>query len=254
MPELTLDQLTSLPPPESSPVSRIITRIKESIHRHTPEGRREEYREKWSHVLEGTKGLPRFELERRLSEEADKYARDRVVRDIVVAAVTTAGVGLGIGGIVALRNQSGIRELFQQYGAKVKTWTEQTIANAAAGITEFGLKGAAKIITDKPDLVTSLAQKATKQMLQGGENAVTTTDHIRKISNTAAKQVANGIATAAAGDSVKLKIAETAFDVTHAAATGAEGAVKTYASVAPNNALSSILTFFSNLLSGPKHT
>ncbi|MDP1721617.1 MAG: hypothetical protein Q8L37_00240 [Candidatus Gottesmanbacteria bacterium] len=226
MPELNIDQLVTLPPQEASPVSRIITRIKEAVHRHTPEGRREEYREKWSHVLEGTKGLPRFEIERRLTVETDKYARDRVLQDVFIAAVATAGVGLGIGGIVAWNNQPRIQELFQKYGAKIKTWTEQTIKHSA--------------------------ESAVKSVLSGAVDAIKSTDHVQILATEATRQGAAGVAAAVADQTVKLSVAETAFDLTHAALTGADGAVKTYASAAPNNALSRVLSFLSNLLSGTK--
>lgn len=209
---------------ESSPVSRVITRIKDAIHAHTPEGRREEYREKWSHVLEGTRGLPRFELERRLGEEADKYARDRVVRDIVVAAVATAGFGLGIGGIVAWRNQSGIRELFQQYGAKVKTWTEQTITNAAARATDLGLQSVTRTIKTKPILVTNLVKEA-------------------------ATQAATGLQQAAESQSVKATLQLTGYDAGGALFEGAMKAGEAHLSAAPDQAGSKIMNFISTLLS-----
>lgn len=223
MPE-TVDQPLPTPVKEFSPVSRVIARIKEALHRHTPEGRREEYREKWNQVLEGTKGLPRFELERRIGQEADKYARDRVTRDVFVVAAATAAAGLGIGGIVAWKNQARMKELFSQFGANVKSWTEQTIANAAAKATKLGLEGAARTIRNQPNLVAGIAGDATTQAAIGLQEAV------------ASAEVQN-----------RLKLV--GLDAATATIDGAKTAVETQIKTAPDQARARILNFFSNLLS-----
>ncbi len=101
-------------------------RIHTLLHAHTPEGRREEYLEKWKHVLEGVNGLPRYELEKRLNDEAGKYARDRVMRDVLVLTATTAGAGVGIAAIVAIKNPDWTRKLFTDLGAKVSGWAKKS--------------------------------------------------------------------------------------------------------------------------------
>lgn len=171
MPE-SVDQAL-LPPPESSPVSRVINRIKNAVHTHTPEGRREEYREKWNHVLEGTKGLPRFELERRLGQEANKYARDRVIRDVLVVTALTGGAVAGVLGINELRKKDwNLSKLFTDLGASIGKRAEDVIINATKATTTVAIKGATRAIEANPDLVSNLAQRVADEGLKGAINAV----------------------------------------------------------------------------------
>jgi hypothetical protein len=102
MSETSADLLPGSPTHVALPSPGLIDRAKGFALRHTPEGRRQEYLSKWQHVLEHTTSLPRFELERRLNEEAAKYARDRVTRDLLIIG---ASAGLGVGGIMALANK-----------------------------------------------------------------------------------------------------------------------------------------------------
>ncbi|MEK7543926.1 MAG: hypothetical protein AAB557_03595 [Patescibacteria group bacterium] len=248
MPE-TVDQPLTPPPQESSPASRVITRIKNAIHVHTPEGRREEYREKWSHVLEGAKGLPRFELERRIGQEADTYARDRVLRDVFVAAAATAAAGLGIGGIVAWRNQSRIRELFQEYGGKVKTWSEQTITNAAAKATRLGLEGVTQTITKHPEHVSTLAERLTTQAATGAGDALRKNPNL--VGNIVASTIDQATTTAqetVATPQVQNKVKLIGFDLTSAAVEGATKAAESHAASAPPKIWGKILEAFGGLL------
>lgn len=248
MPE-TVDQPLLPKPQESSPISRVINRIKEAVHRLTPEGRREEYREKWSHVLEGTKGLPRFELERRISVEADKYARNRVLRDVFVAAAATAAAGLGIGGIVAWRNQSRIQALFQEYGGKIKNWTEQTVTNAAAKATELGFEGATKTITEKPDLVSTLAQRLMTQAAVGAGDALRKDPNlVGNIVATAIDQATTTAQETVASQKVQNKVKLIGFDLTSAVAEGATTAAETQVATAPTKIWGKILDAFGGLL------
>ncbi len=106
-------------PQESSPLTRVSTRVKEWVHTHTPEGRKEEYLDKWQHVLEGVSGLPRYELEKRLNDEAGKYARDRVLRDVFVVAATATGAAAGAVGVLELKKRNWrMGTLFSDLGAK----------------------------------------------------------------------------------------------------------------------------------------
>lgn len=208
---------------ETSPVSRITTRIKDWVHLHTPEGRKEEYLTKWNHVMEGVNGLPRFELEKRLNDEAGKYARDRVLRDIVVASAATAGAGLGIAGIVALKNPEITRKLFTDLGAKVTGWATEKVTNAASEATKAGLKGALKAITGNPDLVGNLAHVATEH-------------------------AATGAQTAAASADVQAKLELAGFDAAGAVIDGATKATVAKASAFPATTEAGVLNFISRLL------
>lgn len=222
MPEVTPDLLPINIPHEVSPVPRITTRIKNWIHRHTPEGRKDEYLTKWNHVMEGVSGLPRFELEKRLNVEAGKYARDRVTRDVLVVTAATAGAGLSIGGIVALKSPR-IRALFTDLGAKVKNWATEKVSNAASKATKAGLKGALKAITGNPNLVGDLAHVATEHAAAGLQQAV-------------------------ASDDVQNRLKLTGFDASVAAIDGAKTAVETQIEAAPDHVKGKVLDFFSQLV------
>lgn len=166
MPE-SVDQ-TLLPPPESSPMSRVINRIKDAVHAHTPEGRRQEYLAKWSHVLEETKGLPRFELERRLNSEAGKYARDRVIRDVVVVTALTGGAVAGTLGLRELSKRNwDLKGLFQALGANIRNRTESVVGMTAEVVVTGAMKGVGKTFEQNPNLVTDLAERAAEQAMNG---------------------------------------------------------------------------------------
>ncbi len=222
MPE-SVDQPLPTQSKESSSVSRVITRIKDAVHLHTPEGRKQEYLSKWNHVMEGVNGLPRFELEKRLNDEAEKYARDRVVRDVLVAAAATAGAGVGIASIVALKNPERIQRLFTDLGAKVTGWATEKVSNAASEATKASLKGALKAITRNPDLVGDLAHVATEH-------------------------AATGVQEAAASPDVQARLELAGLDTAGALIDGATKATVAKASAFPATTEAGVLNFISRLL------
>lgn len=212
-------------PQESSPLARVSTRIKEWIHVHTPEGRKEEYLEKWQHVLEGASGLPRFELEKRLNDGASQYARDRVLRDVFVVAATATGATVGAVGIIELKKRNWqMGTLFSDLGAKATNWTKETMTNAASAATKLSLEGASKAIAENPHLITNLASRATEQ-------------------------AATGVQQAASLQEVKAKLELAGFDAADAVINGAKLAVETHASAAPEHVKAGIFSAISNLLS-----
>lgn len=223
MPELMSDLMPVNMSHEVSPVPRITTRIKDWLHRHTPEGRKNEYLTKWNHVMEGVNGLPRFELEKRLNDEAKKYARDRVVRDVLVAAAATAGAGVGIASIVALKNPERIQRLFTDLGAKVTGWATEKVSNAASEATKASLKGALKAITKNPDLVGDLAHVATEHAATGVQQAAGSTD-------------------------VQAKLELAGFDAAGAVIDGATIAVQAHAAGAPDSVKATFLRGIANFL------
>lgn len=212
--------------PESAPSSSISSRMRNWIHRHALEGRKEEYLSKWNHVMEGVSGLPRFELEKHLSDEASKYARDRVIRDVLVAAAATVGTGVGIADIVALKNPERIRKLFMDLGAKVAGWATEKATSAASEAAKAGLKGTIRAIKGKgsPDLVTQLAREATTQ-------------------------AATGVQQAAENNGVQTAIATAAFDTTSMALQGVTAAAEAHVLAAPKSLMARLLYRVSSALS-----
>lgn len=217
MSEMTGEHPTSL--------SRVSTRVKEWVHTHTPEGRKEEYLSKWNHVMEGVSGLPRFELESRLNDEAGKYARDRVLRDVFVVAATATGATVGAVGIIELKNRNWqMGKLFSDLGAKATNWTKDTMTNTASAATKLGIEGATKAITENPDLIAGLASRATEQAATGVQEAI-------------ASPVVNSTLQLAGHDAVA------------ALTDGAMKAVEAQASAAPEHVKAGIFTAFLSLLS-----
>ncbi len=225
---MTGEHLPVSKPQESSPLSRVSTRVKDWIHTHTPEGRREEYLGQWQHVLEGVSGLPRFELEKRLNDEAGKYARGRVLRNVFVVAATATGAVVGAVGIIELKKRNWqMGRLFSDLGAKTTNWAKETVRNAASAATKLGLEGAARAITDQPDLITDLASRATEQ-------------------------AATGVQQAAESTGVQTALATSAFDATSAALQGATAAAESHAKAAPHNFVAMLLKKVSSALSPKK--
>lgn len=223
MTEQRAELLTPLQP--QSFFDRLGKSMREAIHAHTPEGRRQEYLKQWQHVLEGINGLPRFELEKRLNDEAGKYTRDRVVRDVLIVAGATAGVTVGAVGVNELRKRDWkMGKLFSDLGAKVTNWTKEAVTNAAAGATKLGLEGVTKAIIEKPDLITDLTSRATQQAVVGVQKATGFPD-------------------------VQGSLTLAGFNAADAAIGGAEKAVEAHATSAPDRAKANILNFLSNILS-----
>lgn len=207
------------------PLSRVSNRLKEWVHTHTQEGRREEYLEKWEHVLEGVNGLPRFELEKRLNVEAGKYARDRVLRDVFVVAATATGATVGTVGIIELKKRNWqMGKLFSDLGAKATNWTREAVTNAGSAATKLGLESATKAITKNPDLIANLANRATEQAATGFQKAV-------------------------ASEDVKNRLKLAGFDAANAGINGASLAVEAHATAAPDNARAKIMNALSDLFS-----
>lgn len=278
MPE-SVDQ-TLLPPPESSPVSRIITRVKNAVHRHTPEGRREEYREKWSHVLENAKGLPRFELERRLTEEANKYARDRVIRDVLIVTALTGGAVAGAIGVNTLRKKDwNLSKLFTDLGVSVRNHAESVVTKAAEMVTTSAIKGATESIANNPNLVSDLAQRAAHEAIHGTAKAVeanreivsnlaanVTTDALRSAEATLAsdptligniitrgtEQASDALRTAAASDAVQTHLKDAGSLAAQAVMRGATEEVTARASALPDRIKQGFWSFIASVVPGKK--
>ncbi|OGG01565.1 hypothetical protein A2Z33_00075 [Candidatus Gottesmanbacteria bacterium RBG_16_52_11] len=107
-------------------------RIAETVHRHTPTGRYEEYRSAHDLILDGAQGLEQYLLETQLDQDARAYARRKVTRDFAVAAGSVGILGYGVKRFYdsGFDTQSTIG-LIGQDVCKVKNWP--------AGIIRSGL-------------------------------------------------------------------------------------------------------------------
>ena len=187
-------------PHESSPVLRVATRINEWISRHTPKGREQEYLGKWSHVLEGIQGPARYELEKRLAADAAKYARNRVVRDVLVAVAATGGLVVGALGVNELRKRGwNIGGLFTDLGASLTHRTKDIVTGVSKTATTWAMTGAGQAITDNPHLVGGMVSQATEQATEALREAAQSPNVHRDL-RAAGAQLAGAVADGAANE------------------------------------------------------
>lgn len=196
MAETIGDMLPVPEAPESSPVSRITTRLNEWISRHTPKGREQEYLEKWSHVLEGIQGPAHYELEKKLATDATKYARNRVVRDMLVSVAVTGGIIAGAFGVRELHNRKwNLSGLFTDLGAHISNRTQDFVTRASKTATSWAMEGAQQAIIDNPHLVGEIVHTATQQASSALRQAATSEvvqQHLADVGTHAASAIADG--------------------------------------------------------------
>lgn len=117
--------------------------LKETLHRHTPRGRYEEYRKRHDETLDQTAGPARYALELEIDRDAKRYARNAVIKDICVTAGIVASAVYGFKRFKDSGfNVHGALQLIQNDAAAVgaipgKVW--KSVNNAASQLgASFG--------------------------------------------------------------------------------------------------------------------